>query len=76
MELERNDDASCNRCVRYSHQRIDKGTRTLENKKTSGNHPNASIVEIGQDTEKSASGDSCHTNSSMKLSAFASVKNT
>ena len=32
---------------------IDTGIRGLGNKKTSGNHPNNSIVNIGQNTEKS-----------------------
>ena len=29
------------------------GTRGLENKRTSGDHPNYSIVEISQNSEKS-----------------------
>ena len=39
--------------VRYSHQRF--GTRTggLGNCRTNGDHPNYSIVEIGQNTKKS-----------------------
>ena len=36
----------------YSHQRFGKMTWGSENKK-SGNNPNYSIVEIGQNTEKS-----------------------
>ena len=32
--------------------RIGKTTRGLGNKRTSGDHPNNSIVEIGQNTEK------------------------
>ena len=42
-----------NWCAWYSHQRIIKGTEGLGNKRTSGDHPNYSITEIGQDTEKS-----------------------
>ena len=40
-------------CFWYSHQSIIKGAKGLGNKKTSGNHPNYSIIEIGQNTEKS-----------------------
>ena len=44
----------CNNwCSWYSHQRINKGTRGLRNKRTSGNHPNYCIIQIGQNTEKS-----------------------
>ena len=43
---------NCNWCFWYSHQRIDTGTGGLENKRTSGDHPNYSIVEIGENTEK------------------------
>ena len=34
-------------------QRIGTGTRELGNKGKSGNHPNDSIIKIGQNTEKS-----------------------
>ena len=37
----------------YSHQRFCKRTRGLGNKRTNGDNPNYSIVEIGQNTEKS-----------------------
>ena len=37
----------------YSHQRIIKGTERLGNKRTSGDHPNYCIIEIGQNTEES-----------------------
>ena len=36
-----------------SHQRIGTGTGRLGNKRTSGDHPNYRIVEIGQNTKKS-----------------------
>ena len=39
--------------ARYSHQRTGKGTWRLGNKRTSGDHQNNSIVEIGQNTKKS-----------------------
>ena len=46
------------RRMRCTNERIGKGTGVLINKKkTSGNHPNYSITEIGKNTEKS-SGDS------------------
>ena len=38
---------------RYSQQRIFKGNRGLENKRTSGDNPNYSIIENVQNTEKS-----------------------
>ena len=41
---------NCNRCSWYNNQT--NGTRT-GNKRTSGDHPNYRIVEIGQNTEKS-----------------------
>ncbi len=36
-----------------SLQRVGKGTGRLEKKSASGNHPNYSIIKIGQNTEKS-----------------------
>ena len=45
-------DSDCIWSTQYSHQRIGTGTGGLGNKRTSGDHPNYSIVEIGQDTEK------------------------
>ena len=42
---------NCNWCFWYSHRRIIKGTGGVENKRTSGDHPNYSIVEFGQNTE-------------------------
>ena len=40
-------------CFWYSHQRIIKGTGGLGNKRTNGNHSNDSIIENGQNIEKS-----------------------
>ena len=40
-------------CFWYSHQRIIKGTEGLGGWRTSGDHPNYSIVQNGQNTEKS-----------------------
>ena len=36
-----------------NHQRIGTETGGLENKRTSRNHPNYSIIKIGQNTERS-----------------------
>ena len=43
----------CNWCTWYSHQRIDKVTGGLGNKRMSGDHPNDSTIKISQNTEKS-----------------------
>ena len=53
LNLVRDDDTNCNWCSWYSHQRISAGIKGLGNKRTIGDHPNYSIVEIGQNTEKS-----------------------
>ena len=52
MEHESDGDANCNWCTRYSHQRIDKGTGGLGNKRTSGDYPNNSVIKIDQNTKK------------------------
>ena len=46
-------DINCNWWERYSHQGIGKGAEILGNKRISGNHPDYSIIKIGQNTEKS-----------------------
>ena len=53
MEHESDADTNFNWCVWYSHQRIDKETGGLRNKRTYGYHPNDTIIKIGQNTEKS-----------------------
>ena len=53
MEHESDGDTNCNWHTRYCHQRIDTRTGGLGNKRTSEDQPNYSIVEIGQNTEKS-----------------------
>ena len=53
MEHESYGDTNCNCHAWYSHQRIGTGTGGLGNNRTCGDHPNYSIVEIGQNTEKS-----------------------
>ena len=40
-------------CFWYSYQRIIKGTGVLGGWMTSGDHPDYSIINIGQNTEKS-----------------------
>ena len=50
MEYESNGDTNCNWHAWYSHQRIDKETRGIGNMRTTGNHPNYSIIKIGQNT--------------------------
>ena len=44
---------NCNWCVWNSNERITKGTRGLGSWRTSGDYPNDSIIENGQNTEKS-----------------------
>ena len=53
MERESDGDTNCKWCALYSHQRIGTGTEGLGNKMMSGDHPNNTIIEIGQNTEKS-----------------------
>ena len=53
MEHESDGDTNCNWYAWYSHQRFGTSTGGLGNKRTSGNHPNYSIVEIGQNIKKS-----------------------
>ena len=50
---ESNSYTNCNWCSWYSHRRINKGTGELGNKRMSGDHLNYSIIEIGQNAEKS-----------------------
>ena len=53
MEHESNGDTNCNWGAQNSHQRIDKEIGGLGDKRTSGDHRNHIIVEIGQNTKKS-----------------------
>ena len=53
METESDGDSNCKWCAWHSHQRIGIGTRGVENKKMSENHPNYRIIKIDQNTEKS-----------------------
>ena len=53
--MEHEDDNNINRdwCFRYSNQRIIKKNGGLGSWRTSGDDPNYSIIENGQNTEKS-----------------------
>ena len=53
MEHERDDYTNCNWCFWYSRQRISTRSGGHGNYKTSRDHPNYCIIEIGQNTEKS-----------------------
>ena len=52
MEHESDGDTNCNWCARYSHQKIDKETGELGNKRMRGDHPNDSIIKISPNTKK------------------------
>ena len=51
MERESNGDTNCDWGAQYSHQRIDKGTGGLGDKRMSGNHHGYSITKICENTE-------------------------
>ena len=53
MEYERDRDLNCNWCAWYCHQRIDKGSGGLGNKRMNENYPNYYIIKIGQNTDES-----------------------
>ena len=53
MEHENDCNTNSNWCTWYSHYRIGTGIGRLGNKRTRGNHPNHSIVEISLNTKKS-----------------------
>ena len=53
IEHECDCDTNCNWCTRYTNQRIGIRIGELKNKRASGYHRKYSIVEIGQNTEKS-----------------------
>ena len=53
VEHKSDGDTNCKRCSWWSLQKICTGTGGFENKRTSRDHPNNSIVKIGQNTEKS-----------------------
>ena len=53
MEYEGDYDTYCNWCTGNDPQRLGIGAGRVRNQSTSRDHPNYSIVEIGQNTEKS-----------------------
>ena len=53
MEHEGDGNTNCNWCARNNPQRIGKGIGRIGNKRTSRDHPNYSIIKIGQNIEKS-----------------------
>ncbi len=53
MGHESDSDINCNLCARYGHQRTGSETGRFGNKRTSGDHPNYSVIKIGQNTKKS-----------------------
>ena len=53
MKHESDGNTNCNWYSWYSHQKIDKSTCGLRNKKRSGDHRTYCIIELGQYTEKS-----------------------
>ena len=53
VKLESDGDTNYNWYTRYSYQRNSTGTGGLGNKRSSEDHPNYSIIKVGQNTEKS-----------------------
>ena len=52
MEYENHSDTNCNRCTWINVEGIGKETGRLGNKKTSRDHQDNKIIQIGQNTEK------------------------
>ena len=52
MEHEGDGDTNCGWCTWNNPQRVDKGTRRHRNQRTSRDHPDYRIINIGQNTEK------------------------
>ena len=71
MEHESDDCTNCDWCFWHSTGRIINGPGGFGSWRTSGDHPNDSIIEDDQNTEK-CPGD-CHSKSSKKSSADADV---
>ena len=46
-------DTDCNWCARNKPRSIRKGTGSVVNKRTSGDHPDDSIIKIGHNTDES-----------------------
>ena len=71
-------DTNCNWHAMNYPQRIGKETGRIGNKRTIGNHPHNSSVEIGQNTEKSPEDEEtfCHSKSGEKPPANTGMKNS
>ena len=54
MEHGTSSDTNCNCCAWNDPQRLGKGAGKVENQRTTRDHPNYSIVKIGQNTEKNS----------------------
>ena len=52
MEHESDSDTNSNLCARCSYQRIDEGSGGFGKKRTSGDNPNYSIVEVVQNIKR------------------------
>ena len=52
MKHESYGDTNCNWYTQNDPQRFDKGAESIGNRKTSGDHPNYSIVKIDQNTKR------------------------
>ena len=53
LQIENDGETTCNWCAQYRQEKIRTGTEGLGNERTIVDHPNYSIVEIGQNTKKS-----------------------
>ena len=53
IEHEGDWDSNCNWCAQNNLQKLSEGTGRTENQRKSRDHPNDSIIKIGQKTEKS-----------------------
>ena len=53
MERKGDGDTTCNWGTWNNPQRLNEGTRRPGHKRTIGDHPDYSIIEFGQNTEKS-----------------------
>ena len=74
MEYESDGNTNCNWCFWYSHQRINKGTWGLENKRTSGDHY-WERLEYWEESWRHAE-ICCHSHFSEKPTANADMNNT
>ena len=57
---------SYNRCTWNGPQMLGKGTGRIGNRRTNRDRPNNSIIEIGQNTERSPVENCCHSDFSVR----------